>query len=234
MNSKKVQLFILPFAGGSASAFKQLNELINENIEVHVIEYPGRGSRNSEPFCETMESLIADALRQVEEHRDDRLPFALMGYSMGVEVAFDLAQYALKEKPVHLFFAAREAIYYDTNGHDYALLELPAFMEKIVSLGGIDERILSNKRFLEIYMRPIFADYKLLNRYVYREEKGLLNSGLTVFYCEKDTPFLRVRGWETVNKAQTEFFEMGDNHFFINQHATEMAKIINSRLLPDS
>lgn len=230
MNKKNVQLFIMPFAGGSASAFNELEGYLDSSVDVHIIEYPGRGSRISEPFCDTMEHLIEDAERQIGEKRNPELPFALMGYSMGVEVAFDLAQYVLKEKPLHLFFAAREAICYDTNGHDYSLLQMDLFIQKIVSLGGINEKILKNRRFLEMYMRPIYADYKLLHDYMYKSEKNNLTSNLTVFYSELDTPFLKVKEWEKLTTGITRFYEFGDNHFFINQFAKQMSVIINSTL----
>lgn len=231
MNDKKIQLFCIPFAGGSASAFNELCTLLDERIDVHVIEYPGRGTRKNDPFCNTMDDLIEDAKRQVEEKRNKELPFSILGYSMGVEVAFDLGQFELNEKPVHLFFAAREAICYDTKGHDYSLLKMDSFIDKIVSLGGIDERILNNRRFLEIYMRPIYADYKLLYQYIYKKERGQLNSNVTVFYCGRDTPFIKVKDWSEFTTFNTDFFELGNNHFFIQQHAQDMADIINHQII---
>lgn len=230
MSSKKIQLFILPFAGGSAAAFTELSSLLAEWIEVYVIEYPGRGSRLSEPFCDTMEDLIEDSKKQIETLRKAELPFALMGYSIGVEVSFDLAQYALDEKPEYVFFAAREAIHYDTAGHDYVLLKEDDFQKKIIDFGGIDERVIKNKRFLNIYMRPVHADYKLLNQYIYKKEKGKLGCDMTVFYCEKDTPYEKVKEWETHTEGEIDYFELGENHFFIRKYAREMAEIINQKL----
>ncbi len=229
MNKKKIQLFCMPFAGGSAVAFSELSTFLDESIDVYIIEYPGRGTRMKEPFCETMAELILDAKSQVERNRNVELPFALLGYSMGVEVAFNLAQYELSEKPEHVFFAAREAINYDTIGHNYSLLDKEVFIEKVVALGGIDERILNNKRFLDIYIRPVYADYKLLHDYIYQEEKGKIQSDVTVFYCESDTPFIRVKDWGDFTRGEVDFFELGDNHFFIQQHAREMAKIISKK-----
>lgn len=231
MKNKTIQLFCMPFAGGNASAFSELSNLLDESIDVHVIEYPGRGTRNREPYCETMDELIADAKKQVENHRNKGLPFAILGYSMGVEVTFNLAQFELSEKPSHLFIAAREAINYDTNGHDFSLLDKNDFIDKIVALGGISEKLLSNRRFLDIYMKPIYADYKLLYQYKYRPEKGKLYNDITVFYCEKDTPITRIKDWERFTSGKTEYYELGNNHFFIQQHAREMAEIINKKCL---
>lgn len=230
MSKKRVQLFCIPFAGGSAASFKELNSYLDEAIDVHAVEYPGRGMRIGHPFVNTMDELVQDVKDQIEANRIQGIPFALLGYSMGVEVAFNLAQFMLEEKPSHLFFAAREAIQLNTKGHDYALLSKEQFIDKIVEFGGVDERILNNKRFCDIYMRPVYADYKLLHEYVFKSEYGKLNSDLTVFYCEKDTPFAKIKGWSEHTSGNTVFYEMGDNHFFIKQHAKEMAETINLKL----
>ncbi len=229
--SKSIQLFILPFAGGAASAFRELEGLLSENIDVHTIEYPGRGTRTSEVFCQSMDELIEDAAVQIKELRNPEIPFSLMGYSMGVEVAFDLAQYKLDEKPEHLFFCARETIDLDTKGHDFALLDKEEFAKKIIAFGGINPEIVENKRFLNIYLKPVYEDYKLLREYQYHPEYGTLTNNLTILYCEKDIPQRDVMGWSMVTTGDTRFYEMGNNHFFINDCANEMADIINREIL---
>ena len=97
MNRKKVQLFCIPFAGGSASSFKELCSFFDTSIDVYLIEYPGHGMRLREPFSETMDDLVQDAKKQIETNRIPGIPFVLFGYSMGAEVAFDLAQFVLRK-----------------------------------------------------------------------------------------------------------------------------------------
>lgn len=230
MNNIKSQLFILPFAGGAKASFREFETYINSDIEVITIEYPGRGSRISEPFCDSMDELIVDAKMQIIKYRRQGIPFALMGYSMGCEVAFDLAQYALEEKPVYLIFCARESIEYTTVGHDYALLDKEQFIDRVVALGGIDERIQKDKRFLMAAVKPIYADYLLLNQYEYHAERGSLIQDILVFYSNNDTPQSKVEGWSKHTSGEAEFYELGNNHFFINQFCKEMATIIAEHL----
>ncbi|MBQ9765492.1 MAG: thioesterase [Lachnospiraceae bacterium] len=229
--NKKIQLFCVPFAGGSEVSFKEMISLLDERIEAVPIEYPGRGRRKADAVYEKMDELILDVKRQIESARNKNIPFALMGYSMGCEIVFDLAQSVLEESPAYLFLAAREAIKYDTRGHDYCLLDKDEFARRIVELGGIDQRLTRDKRFLDIYMRHIYEDYKLLHDYVYKPEKGPIRQNTTVFYSEKDTPFAKVEEWKEVVTGTIDFYEFGDNHFFINQYAKEMADIISDKLL---
>lgn len=230
MKNYKAQLFIMPYAGGSKSSFKEIESFVADDIEVITVEYPGRGSRIREPLCVTMNQLISDVKNQIDFARNDSIPFVLFGYSMGCEITFDLAQYALKEKPSYIFLGAREAIHYDTKGHDYALLDINEFAKKIIELGGIDEVIRQDERFLNMAMKPIYADYKLLHDYFYKRDKGMLSQDITIFFCNEDTCRERVYPWNEHTTGKTEFIEMGNNHFFINQYAKEMADIISSRI----
>lgn len=230
MNNVTAQLFILPFAGGGKSSFRKFGELFSDEIEVITIEYPGRESRAGEPCCNTISELVLDSASQIENSRNHSVPYVIMGYSMGCEVAFELAQNTLKEKPAHVIFCARESIEFDTQGKDYALLDDEAFAKAIIEKGGVDKRIASNPRFLEIAMRPIRADYVLLHNYMPRLELGKLEQDITVFYSDLDTPKEKVLGWEKHSNGITRFYELGDNHFFINQCGKEMAEIINSQI----
>ncbi|MCD8016097.1 MAG: thioesterase domain-containing protein [Lachnospiraceae bacterium] len=228
---KAIQLFILPFAGGTAASFKMLEKLLDDKIDVYTVEYPGHGKRASDHFCKSFDELLDDVAYQIKEQRIHGLPFSLMGYSMGVEAAFDLAQYKLDEQADHLFFCARDTISLNTKGHDYALLDSERFSEKIAELGGVDRKIIQNKRFRDIYIKPVYEDYKLIMEYEYHPERGLLNNNLTIMYCEKDTPWKDIMGWEKITTGKTYFFEMGDNHFFINDCTQKMADIINTALI---
>lgn len=231
MSDTRIQLFILPFIGGGKASFRALEQELDPCIETVTLEYPGHGTRAGEPLCSTMGELIRDARKQVLAARVPGIPFAIMGYSMGCEVVFDLLQYGLEEKAVHGIFCAREDIGLHTRGYDYALLDDRQFLDKIVALGGIDLRILNNQRFLSIALRTIRADYELLHQYEFQEEKGKLSQNLTVFYCPEDTPFCQVEGWKNRTIGHTNFYEMDGGHFFLQRHGQSMAQIITSTLM---
>ena len=74
--NKDLQLFILPYAGGSIASFKRLTDLISESVEVITVEYPGRGTRAKEPLANSIQDLLNDA---IEYCRDRNLQFARGG-----------------------------------------------------------------------------------------------------------------------------------------------------------
>lgn len=227
---KKIQLFLLPFAGGSSASFQKLLPYISPQVEVVPVEYAGRGKRGSEHFIEDYHLFIEDVAKQINACIDNRR-FAVLGYSIGAAVAYDLiAKQHLKSQPVHVFMCARGSLKKTAKSQTFADLSEEDFLKKMEELGGMDERILKNKRFLEIYMRPVKADYKIWSQFTYCGEGSKIPCNLTAIYCSKDSLSDGVTEWEGMTDGKVDYYEMGQNHFFINQHYEEIAGIINEHL----
>ena len=160
MPNKELQLFVFPYAGGSIAAFRKLTDLINDRVVT--VEYAGRGTRAHETLSDSFESQLEDAIEYCRKRRDDNVPYALMGYSMGSVIAYEVAaRHSLPGKLVHLFVAA------EVSPKDRALelrrVSNPTddrILQRAKQLGGIDDRMLGNKRFEEIFIRPMLSDYR--------------------------------------------------------------------------
>ena len=232
MKNKKVQLFILPYAGGSIAAFKRLTDLIDDCIDVVTVEYAGRGTRAKDSLASSIGELLDDAIAYCHERRNPSIPYSIMGYSMGSVLAYEIVvRKALEGKLRHLFISA------EVSPKDRSLelrkVENPTeerILERARSLGGLDERMLKNKRFADIYIKPMLSDYRLFFEYRFCEHSEKVNVDTTFFYCEKDTAFDDVRKWNELIEGQFDFHELGENHFFINQYYEEMARVINNTL----
>ena len=227
---KQIQLFIIPFAGESTGAFKRLIGELDATIEAIPVEYAGHGSRIREAAIERYPDFLQDVAAQIARQRNTALPCAVLGYSMGSNIAFDLiTQGSIDGGVTHFFPCARAAV--DDPGPSLEFYQLPddVFTEKIMQLGGIDERLQKNQRFLDIYLRVIRADYRILGQFRY--EGQLLPCDISVMYSREDTPGELVSGWAHLTAGAASFYEMGGPHFFILQHYREMAEIINRTLV---
>lgn len=225
-NSRKsVQLFILPYAGGSAAAFKGLAGLLSSEIDTVIIEYPGRGRRIQELFADSWKMLVEDTKLQILDRRNRNIPFAVLGYSMGTALAYELIQHGLEEKPVHAFLCARGAG--DRFDKSAGMATHEEFILEMRMLGGIDKRIENDMRLIKYFTKPAYEDYRLLQEYIYQAELGMPECNFTVFYCEKDTPYSEVAMWKTRTTGTVTFHEMGKNHFFLLSDAEKMADVIN-------
>ena len=226
---KMIQLFILPFAGGSAAAFDKLIRCMDKRVETIALEYAGHGNRKQESFYQDYQSMLADVEEQICRYWT-HLPYSILGYSMGGNLAFDLISgNKMGEKPVHAFICARDAVYQRGLSYSYHLLSDADFSEKMISLGGIDKRIAANSKFLSIYMKPIREDYRLLSQFQY-QEGSVIPCDTTIIYSKQDMPYERVKGWSKLSKGMVDFYEMGNNHFFIFEDYRKIADIINEKL----
>src|SRR6267154_4769985 len=82
------RLYCLPYAGASAGIFRSWLELLPPDIDIWGVEYPGHGTRISEPLIDRIERLaepLADAVAA-----ETGMPYAFFGHSMGSLVAFEI------------------------------------------------------------------------------------------------------------------------------------------------
>ncbi len=224
---KKIQLFILPFAGGNSSSFNKLTEFIDQRIEVVAIEYSGRGNRLKDGYIVDYGAFVDDVARQIKKQRNPELELSLFGYSMGAAIAFDLASCDMLDSiPKHIFYGARNCL----KAEKQPTMDEGDFVRYSITLGGFDENVVKNKRLFKLFIHPLKDDYRIAKQYRFTE--GILpKCDTTVFYCEKDTPYNDVYGWSELTNGNTSFYEFGENHFFIKDHYKEIAEIINGSLI---
>jgi len=152
---------------------------------------------------------------------------------MGSIVAYEiLTKYIPStDLPAHIFLAAHFPPDAPGESYDYWRMDDQTFIETLESFGGIPEILAKNKRFLALYTKPLRHDYWLLGHYDYKEAVKKICGDVTFFYCEKDTPYIRVKDWSNLIEGLVTYYELGNNHFFINTHTEEMAAAIKKILL---
>ncbi|WP_196805208.1 thioesterase II family protein [Butyrivibrio sp. AD3002] len=232
MNDKKLQLFILPYAGGSIASFRRLTDLIDERIEVIPVEYAGRGVRAKEPLSSTLSEMLEDAIKYCKEYRNNSMPYAVFGYSMGTLLGYEmLVRGGLSGELKHFFVAAEVSP--QTRALELRQEQNPTdeiVLKRAKDLGGLDERLLNNKRFADIYLKPMISDYKHFFEYRFNDTGKNIECDATFFYCEKDTALEDVKKWEQLITGEYDYHELGEGHFFINQEYEEIAHIVNCKL----
>lgn len=86
----KVRLVCFPHAGGAASFFFPMAEMLLPNVEMLAVQYPGRQDRRSEKCLDSVQGLAVAIAGQLRRRTD--LPLALFGHSLGATVAFEVAR----------------------------------------------------------------------------------------------------------------------------------------------
>lgn len=230
MQEKEYQLFFLPYAGGNAAVYNEIIQRLPDNIEAYTVEYSGHGRRIKEQFATSMYELVEDAAKQINELIDEKKKTAVFGYSMGTVVGYELiARKLLGDEVYHFFAAAQEDVRINSFGDRLGMASEQDIIAHAIGLGGIDERLQADERFLQAFLKPLINDYHI--RMSYQPETiSKLSCDMTVMYSEQDTPYDTVVGWNEMTCGKTELYSFEGNHFFMKKYPDKIADIIQRKL----
>lgn len=228
----KAKLFCFPFAGGSASFYRNWS-LSLPDIDVVPIQLPGREGRLFEqPFLD-IQDLIHSLAPQIVPLLDG--PFSLMGYSMGGIIAYELAHYLQSIhglSPEHLYVGACRSPQSD----DWLALPRAYSDDEIITrlrdLGGTPQEILAQSDYLAIVLPTIRADFLLCASYRPRTNASKLSSSIHVFGGTQDrtaSPNEMAR-WAAETTGPFEHKQYEGGHFFIHDHLTDIQASIQTSM----
>ena len=110
-NEAKLQLFLLPFAGGDSTSFRKLTDLLDARIDCFTVAYAGRGNRRKEPLFTDYSVFLDDVRKQIQKVRRQELPFACLGYSAGAVYTYELlSHHDIPGKLIHTFLCSKGRI----------------------------------------------------------------------------------------------------------------------------
>ncbi|MFI6520850.1 thioesterase II family protein [Spirillospora sp. NPDC050679] len=84
-----LQVFCVPFAGGTARSYQDWQRWFPPNIEIVPLEAAGKGRRSAEPSPATLREAAADLAARVQAVRTG-VPHVLFGHSLGALIAFEM------------------------------------------------------------------------------------------------------------------------------------------------
>jgi medium-chain acyl-[acyl-carrier-protein] hydrolase len=229
---KAQKFFLIPNAGGSAVLFNVFKKYIRKDFEFIPLELPGRGMRIKEPFIENFNQAVSDLFDNVKNHFNDDADYSIFGYSMGCNLAYELSKKIISEKnqePVHMFFAARYPPDINRDVDNLNLDTFEGFEEEINKWGGLHPDILGNKEAKDFYLKIIWNDFKLLKSYKFDNKIDKYNCGISVFTGKYDKYIFYndLVEWEKYTNKKIDIYQYDDGHFFINNHAEEICRVIN-------
>jgi surfactin synthase thioesterase subunit len=104
------RLFCFSHAGAGGSAYRGWSDAAPAELEICMIQLPGRESRLREPALTSLAEIVQPIVKALEPRTD--VPFAFFGHSMGALVAFETARELRRVgggSPVALFVSASRA-----------------------------------------------------------------------------------------------------------------------------
>ncbi|MCK8521585.1 thioesterase domain-containing protein [Aquimarina sp. D1M17] len=234
--TKKIKLFCIPYAGGSANMYNSWKSGLNSNIELCPIELAGRGNRITENPYQNLEEALEDIYDQVSE---DILnyDYAIFGHSLGAMLAYELTQKITSiglNQPMHVFFSGRKPPHIHRK-EKWSLLSSTEFEKKIMLLGGTPPEFFKYPELKEIFIPLLRSDFSLSETIVDRPEIIPLDTDISILLGEDEgiPPETSVQWYShTTKKCNIQYFE--GNHFFLLQQKEAILEIINENLVQES
>lgn len=229
-----VNFFCLPFAGGNKYSYRVFEKKAPPFLKLLPVEYPGRGTRSTEPLLRSIDQLVNDVYSQLQ-HRFDEKPYALYGHSMGALAAYLLSVKIVSKghrPPIHLFVSGSQGpSALSLEGKKTYLLPHAEFMKEITDMDGIPAELLEHKELLD-YIEPILrADFTITDTYEYRPAQKLPISITVMTGTDEGLKEEEILVWKDETTRQVEFYQFPGKHFFITSQADEIMRIISNKIM---
>ena len=227
-----VRLFCLPYAGGSAAAFRPWRALSMPALDVCPLELPGRGTRLREQPFRRLGPLVTDLADALDPLLDR--PFALFGHSMGALVAFELAR-TLRERgrpaPVQLLVSAAAPPHTPPSRPLLHCADDHRLRERLRELNGTPQELLDNEDLMALMLPVLRADFAVLETYEYREQTPL-PVPMTVFGGTSDPVVATssLGGWRAHTGREVRLRLFPGDHFFLHGARRQLLGEIHAAL----
>jgi medium-chain acyl-[acyl-carrier-protein] hydrolase len=228
----RFRLFCFPHAGAGASIYAHWPALVPAEVEIIVVQLPGREDRSSEqPFTE-QEPLIRTLVPALRPYLRGRYGF--FGHSSGALLAFELSR-ALRNlgrrQPMHLFVSGQVAPDLIPPDPPIHRLPDPEFTAAVREIGGTSETVHRSQDLMKFLLPLLRADFTLWDKYRF-EADDPLEIPITALggYGDKRAPSDMMDGWrdQTTGPFDHQLFDGG--HFYLNDLAGEVLRTVSTSL----
>jgi surfactin synthase thioesterase subunit len=211
-----IRIFCVPYAGGSASAYREWSKYVSPRVQLCPIELPGHGSRWNDPLRTEMTGLVADLVESIEPLLDR--PYAVFGHSMGSVIALNLAstlEQSSLEWPMHAFVSGFRPLHVPWPQPCLHQLGDADLIERLRSFGGTPESVLGHDELMKVLLPVLRADFQLIETAAPVSLRPL-HCSMSVFAGQDDpgATLEEMEQWCSYTRADFRLRSYPGNHFF--------------------
>jgi medium-chain acyl-[acyl-carrier-protein] hydrolase len=222
----RARLLCLPFAGGSAGAFRGWSEeLARPHVDVCPFELPGHGVLFGEPPKRDVTSILdglTDALSLLPE---PELPIIVFGHSVGGRLGFSFAQ--RDPRVCLLIAAAARAPHLPTKIR--SSLSTEQLMADLRRLGGTPPEVLADEELMDMFLPILRADFQI-NEESMASPDAKIDVPIIALAAldDEEVPIEQIRPWSTHAKGERfRLVEYPDGgHFFMTSRRANVLDVI--------
>lgn len=213
------KLFCFPCAGGTTAVYSHWHKYLPTDIEINLVQLPGRGYLIEEPPFTSFLQLVKTLTSKLKPYLNKS--FVFFGHSMGATLAFEITRQLRREAhslPTHLFAAACPAPHKPIKRPFINNLPEAEFVSELqYRYNAIPQSILDNQELKQLFLSCLRADFTMIETYKYIKEKPI-DCSITVFggWQDRVISLNSLENWR-IETNQTFNLEMlTGNHFFIH------------------
>jgi medium-chain acyl-[acyl-carrier-protein] hydrolase len=228
-----LRLFCFPYAGGSATIYRDWPSGLKAPVELYSAQLPGRGIRMGELMFTRLSPMV-DAISQAILPYLSK-PFGFFGHSMGALIGFELARRLRKKygiRPEFLLVSGRRAPQIPlTTPPTYNLPEAE-LIEELRRLSGTPKEVLDHPELLEIALPILRADFETVETYTYIPQPPL-NCPIAVFGGLQDSGVAReaLEPWREQTSSTFTLNMLPGDHFFLHSSLPLFLQMISEYLI---
>lgn len=230
----KVQLYCFHDAGGSSSLFEDWKEHLSEDIELKIVELPGRGHRTKEKPIVDMQLLIRELASQIEKNINGK-PFAFFGHSMGGAIGFEVMRELRRRgaalPTVNITSSTPALFSYDRTSLSNAMTE-----EELISrFPHLAKEKIKDEEIRQSYIGVMRSDLALLDSYHYSFEDPF---NIPVISLRgNDDPGVsleQIEAWKKETTAHHDVIERPGGHRYVVDDVKYVTELINNLLIKEN
>ncbi len=228
-------LFCFPFAGAGASYFNSwASQFRDSKIQLCGIQYPGRESRMKEPLVSDISILVSELSNSISK-LSAGVPFGFYGHSMGASIAYEIANHLdenQQPQPEFLCLSGRNPPHHPRQSNNLCHLSDREFIREIEKLGNLPKQIVDAPELINFLLPIMRNDALLLENY--KPAPGRTVKCPLYIYGGDDDPCAgshTLAEWEPYTTMDFNLKIFQGNHFFINQHKSEICASLKNRMM---
>lgn len=229
----RLRLFCFTCVGGIASAYIKWPNKLPSDVEVCLVQLPGRGSRlREQPFTQ-ISHLVQTLVPIIQPYLD--IPFALFGHSMGAVISFEIARQLRRQvapSPAHLFVCSSLAPQKPIQNPPIHMLPEAAFVAELLHrYNAIPPLILQDKELMQLFLPALRTDMTMLETYVYTIEKSL-ECPISAFGGLEDSVVTNcdLTEWRDQTHSSFTLQMFPGDHFFLHNTKSSFLEILSQQL----
>ena len=224
IGDKRPKIFFFPHSGSGPGSYISWSKFLNE-FEVIGVQYPGRGSRIAEDFCDTLDELVTSIFHSMnwEELSSD---FFFFGHSLGGLIAYELAvkiENSGFKAPNSIILSAIPSPISNSYNDRVRVVDEDELINMIGDFSNeLKEEFIKNDDLLALYLEIINADIALLGTYT-SSLNTIINTDIHVFGGIDDSiAITSLESWKEHTKQNFSLELFSGGHFYYQNNFSEV------------